>query len=149
MCLLSVAFAAEKHPGAELKFKWGGKKAQGENSTGGEVWTFSSSCSPASKAANVKRPDCEFPTEMGSVQRECEPISSMLSYLGTAAASICQLFMVATWGKRAPPLHFRREAALLWQRGISGFDEISRSPSLVVCKYTCMSFLVKCTLWQD
>lgn len=83
------------------------KKAQGGNSTGGEVWTFSSGCCPVWEAANVKRPDCEFPTEMGLVQRECEPISSLLSYLGTAAASICQLFMAATWGKRAPPLQFQ------------------------------------------
>lgn len=108
LCFSSHASKAEKGPGAQLGFKWGGKKAQGGNGTGGEVWTFSSGCSPVSEAANVKRPGCEFPTEMGSVQRECKPISSLLSYLGTAAASICQLFMVATWGKRAPPLHFRR-----------------------------------------
>lgn len=53
--------------------------------------------------------------------------------------------MVATWGKRAPPLHFRREARLLWQRGISGFDEISRAPSLVVHKFACTSFLMNYT----
>lgn len=143
-----LCFIAETCPGAQLRFKWGGKKAQGGNSTRGEVWTFSSGCSPVREAANVKRHGCEFPNEIGLVQRECEPISNLLSYLGTAVASICQLFMVATWGKRAPPLHFRREAPLLWQRGISGIDEISRTPFLVVCNYACMSFLVKCTLTQ-
>lgn len=79
-------------------------------------------------AAKVKRPDCEFPTEMGLLQGECQPISSLLSYLGTAAASICQPFMAATWGKCVPPLPFTRRdwLPLLWQRHLSFFFKNSQ-----------------------
>lgn len=90
-----------------------------------DVWTFSSGCSQDWKAANVNRPDCEFPTEMGLVQRERKPISSLLSYVRTAAGSICQLLVVATLGKPASPFNFRTKAQYFWQRGISDFEEIS------------------------
>lgn len=145
MRLLSPCFYSSSASWSSAQVQMREKNGRGRKCYRREVWTFSSVCSPVWRAANVKRPSCEFPTEMGSVPREREPVSSLLFYLRTAAASICQLFMVATWGKHAPPLHFRREAEFFWQRGISGFNDISRTLFLLVGKYVCMSFLVKHT----
>ncbi|KAK5874508.1 hypothetical protein PBY51_019447 [Eleginops maclovinus] len=74
----------------------GEKRHREETATGEKCEPLALVAAQSQRLPMWKRPGCEFPTEMGSVQRECKPISSLLSYLGTAAASICQLFMVAT-----------------------------------------------------
>lgn len=71
-----------------------------------------------------------------------------LSYLRTAGATICQLFIVATWAKCVPPLHIRRDAPLIWQIGIWTFDVIT-AVLIIVCQYSVSLFLgVKLTIKQ-
>ena len=95
-----------------------GKKAQGGSSTGEKCEPLALVASqserlPVWKGLVVKSP-LRWAWSRGTASQ-----SSLLSYLGTAAASICQLVMVSTWGKHDPPLYFRGEASLLRQRDFS------------------------------